>query len=1541
MRLSLNMVRELNNKLKDLGSKLDSLPPTKDALIKLLEQAAKCLLEIGQSPSKSTLKSMQPFSNAIVKEELLKHQDKEVKLLVATCLCEITRITAPETPYSDDVLRDIFRLIVSTFSGLKDSSDPFFEKRVVILDMLATYKSCIVLLDLDFDELVNEIFNSFLDVASDDHSDTVLSSMQTILAVLLEESGEIRKDLIFILLSALGRDRIDVTKAARRLAMNVIEQCSGKLEPYIKQFLISSISGDNKSSDCQIDYHEIIYDIYHCAPQILSGVVPYLTGELLTDQLATRLKAVRLVGDLFALPGLKSEADQIISVFCDRLLDSDENVRKEVIAVVCDVASHSLFSVQVETVKLVAERLQDKSLLVKTYTMERLADIYRIYNTLSQSENPPKTDDLDWIPGKIFRCFYDKDFRSDVIESILFHSLFPTEFTAKERVKTWVRIFRTFDNVEEKALEKILEQKQRLQQEMHRYLSLRQANQENDPELQKKKISCFRVMSRFFIDPAEAEENFQILDELTDVKIWKILMTSLDSNSSAAQSRNYHDDLLNTLGEKHRLHGFLGFLSVKCSYTFFDKEYVKEILLEISLQKTAGNAPLIASCMNILVLLARFAPQLLNGIEDKLLQLLEDDNEIIKEGVLHILAKAGGTIREQLGVSSSSLDLILERICLEGSRCQAKYAVHALAAVTKDDGLMSLSILYKKLVDMLEEEKTNLPAVLQSLGCIAQAAMSVFETRENEIDVFIKKDILQSSGIEGDKLKDHWDDRSEVCSLKIFGLKALVKSYMPVKDAHLRHGIDGLFEILRNMLLYGDMSSDIISSPVDKAHLRLAAAKAILRLSRHWDHKVPIDLFYLTLRTVEEISYLQGKRQLLNKVHQYIKEKLLDPKYACVFLYDMTGSQGSDFEEDKRELNDIIQMCQQGKTQQHSLQSDPNSQVIFPASILPYLIHALAHHISCPRVDECRDVKELEQIYRQLHLFLSMILQCNEDDKSEAIIIKKKETTSAVVSVFQCIKNSEDAVVPELSKNSHALCELGLCVIKRISQIEDGVSGSSALVPLPQMLYRPLETKGDPLANEDLSWISEENALMYFESIKLAVNGMVQSEMVVGEDEVMKDSEAEGYEVPLGKMLKRLKSKGNKARKKKKDASPSTEVTNEDDVDVLKMVREINLDNLGNSSKYESTNGHDYDPAKLKRAQKLRKGEKRVVSETNDTPTAKHRRSSGQGSNMELDKSPLEEDKVGPTKLNFVAFSNGKKGSDTLMRFKGKGSNKQHNLKMNVEDVEESMDIVSDDIKKAIDDAKSAKPSSENRKRNSKTGLSKCTSKDGGIETMDLIDCRIKVWWPMDKKFYHGVIKSYDDEKKKHVVLYDDGDVEVLQLDKECWELVENVDELTKSKLIKTTSPKTSTLSDHQKKKKKPVTSLKQNRSPVHHILTVLTKVRGKRSPSESPDFTRYILKPAAGGGHDLVPKLKVVHVSESDNEELETSKSESSHHSQELNGKRSPIDEEKKESEEDANEDKRPGFITQIKTDENSELPDNEPLGAWRRRTGKTAGGR
>lgn len=45
------------------------------------------------------------------------------------------------------------------------------------------------------------------------------------------------------------------------------------------------------------------------------------------------------------------------------------------------------------------------------------------------------------------------------------------------------------------------------------------------------------------------------------------------------------------------------------------------------------------------------------------------------------------------------------------------------------------------------EERRHLPAIFQSLGCIAQTAMPIFETREDEIMEFIMNKILQSSNV--------------------------------------------------------------------------------------------------------------------------------------------------------------------------------------------------------------------------------------------------------------------------------------------------------------------------------------------------------------------------------------------------------------------------------------------------------------------------------------------------------------------------------------------------------------------------------------------------------------------------------------------------------------------------------------------------------------------------------------------------------------------------------------------------------------------------
>ncbi|KAI9123829.1 hypothetical protein K1719_005129 [Acacia pycnantha] len=1122
-------------------------------------------------------------------------------------------------------------------------------------------------------------------------------------------------------------------------------------------------------------------------PEVFQPVFSEFLKRLTDKVVEVRMSVLEHVKSCLLSDPFRAEAPQIISALCDRLLDFDETVRKQVVGVICDVACHTVNAIPLETVKLVAERLRDKSLLVKKYTMDRLAEVYRVFceKSSNSSVNP---FEFDWIPGKILRCFYDRDFRPDVIEFVLCESLFPAQYSVNDIVKHWIGIFSGFDKVEVKALEKVMEQKQRLQQEMQKYLSFRQMSQDKDvPEVQKKILFCFRVMSRSFVDPAKAEESFQILDQLKDANIWKILTNLVDPDTSLHQAHSNQDDLLKILGEKHRLHDFLKNFSVKCSYLLFNKEHVKVILSEVVAKKSTESAEYIQSCMSILGIIARFCPLLLHGSEEELVCLLKDNDDMIKEGVLHILAKAGGIIREQLAVTSSSVDLILERLCLEGSRRQAKYAVHSLAAITKDDGLKSLSVLYKRLVDMLEK-KTHLPAVLQSLGCIAQTAMPVFETRGSEVEEYVINKILKSDS--KDDAGASWDDPSDLCMLKIYGIKTLVKSYLPVKDAHVRSGIDGLLDILKNMLTYGEISSEIHSSLVDKAHLRLASAKAVLRLSRQWDHKIPIGLFYLTLET-SKINFPEAKKIFLSKVHQYIKDRLLDAKYSCALMLSIFESKADEFAEGKQYLVDIIQMLQQTKARE---QSDVNSAVTYPEYILPYLVHALAHN-SCPNIDECKEVETYDNIYRQLHLILSILLHRDEDAKSEATSNKEKEIISTITSIFQSIKHAEDMVDTSKSKNSHALCDLGWAITKRLVQKDVDLEGLSTSVSLPSMLYKACEKKeGDEsLVSEVKTWLVDEGVLAHFESLELE---MVPSELA--NDDVPKDNERDGSEVPLGKIVKHIKSQGTKRKKVKKNKPvPDEKKKAENDVDILKMVRQINLDNLGMSTKFESSNGHE-DPLskKMQKDSAHAVSKKRKSGEETPVQVPKRRRSSFASGSLRsssgISKASLtvSEDSPeakGPSDSELIPD----KDIKTKKRRKLKGSKPGlvvSSLKQKA-DVSDSYDddegyksdehdLKSTDKLKKTDkasnsNAKSSTGSAKKQKRKSIAGLSKCTTKGGEIDTEDLIGCRIKVWWPMDKAFYEGTVKSYDSQKGKHVILYDDGDVEVLRLEKERWELVD------------------------------------------------------------------------------------------------------------------------------------------------------------------------
>ena len=51
---------------------------------------------------------LDPLVKALVLPALIKHKDKDVRLLTTTCIMEMLRIVAPDAPYSDKELQVCF-----------------------------------------------------------------------------------------------------------------------------------------------------------------------------------------------------------------------------------------------------------------------------------------------------------------------------------------------------------------------------------------------------------------------------------------------------------------------------------------------------------------------------------------------------------------------------------------------------------------------------------------------------------------------------------------------------------------------------------------------------------------------------------------------------------------------------------------------------------------------------------------------------------------------------------------------------------------------------------------------------------------------------------------------------------------------------------------------------------------------------------------------------------------------------------------------------------------------------------------------------------------------------------------------------------------------------------------------------------------------------------------------------------------------------------------------------------------------------------------
>uniref|UniRef100_A0A2N9EHD3 Uncharacterized protein n=1 Tax=Fagus sylvatica TaxID=28930 RepID=A0A2N9EHD3_FAGSY len=102
----------LQDQFKDAGNKLLNLPSSIDELLTLLDRVEYLLANVVQALSKSIHNSLLPSMKELTINELLRHVEMDVKISIVSCISEITRIIAPDAPYDDEKMKELFQLTI-------------------------------------------------------------------------------------------------------------------------------------------------------------------------------------------------------------------------------------------------------------------------------------------------------------------------------------------------------------------------------------------------------------------------------------------------------------------------------------------------------------------------------------------------------------------------------------------------------------------------------------------------------------------------------------------------------------------------------------------------------------------------------------------------------------------------------------------------------------------------------------------------------------------------------------------------------------------------------------------------------------------------------------------------------------------------------------------------------------------------------------------------------------------------------------------------------------------------------------------------------------------------------------------------------------------------------------------------------------------------------------------------------------------------------------------------------------------------------------
>ncbi|KAI9343084.1 armadillo-type protein [Zopfochytrium polystomum] len=549
------------------------------------------LQELHGQLSKLEQQNVDRTSLAVVRKDLaspslLHHRDKGVRALTACCLADILSLFAPDAPYKQHELKDIFEFFLKQINYIGDLESPYFPNYFYLLESLSTVKSVVLVLDLNAEELVVQFFKDIFQLVRPDFQKNVYGFLLDILQQLVEECQFLNSEVVDTIISQFNTKRRAENSAAFQMAVDLCNNATDKLQRYVCQYFsdvfISATRGggddDENSSHEEFERaHALILEINAVARGVLLSVIPLLEEELKYDDAHVRALAMDVLGKMISgigsrvaviyttawknwldrrndkstpirvswlayCPDILRHHPELSQELCQcleqKLQDPDEKVRLAAVKVVGQLDVVCAGNTSSEVLQQVMLRARDRKHNIRNEAIRALARLFKMMYT--DIVNPLETaaaDKYGGIPGNLLELLYLNESETNhMVEKVWHEDILPPNYDDAARTDRLLKIVAVLNDRQYNAFVSMLDRQANMRKTINIFLNECEAWNggivDKDKDLVETRLNqVIQFLAYKFSDPKRASAHLLKFAKNNENRVYKLLRAIMDESA--------------------------------------------------------------------------------------------------------------------------------------------------------------------------------------------------------------------------------------------------------------------------------------------------------------------------------------------------------------------------------------------------------------------------------------------------------------------------------------------------------------------------------------------------------------------------------------------------------------------------------------------------------------------------------------------------------------------------------------------------------------------------------------------------------------------------------------------------------------------------------------------------------------------------------------------------------------------------------------------------------------------------------------------------